>query len=76
MSQDVHTCIDMFPQRLFDPLTEKATWFVDETDAETGNLYESYEFKTEKQADYFIRLWVEVGEDAAIKYHHCLNRSK
>ena len=76
MSQDVHTCIDMFPQKLYDPLTDKATWFVDETDAETGNLYESYEFKTEKQAQYFIDLWVNQGEEYAIKYHHCLHRTK
>lgn len=76
MSQDVHTCIDLFPQRLYDILTDKADWFVDETEAETGNLYESYSFKTEKQAQYFIDLWVNKGEEYAIKYYHCLKRSR
>jgi hypothetical protein len=76
MSKSPSTCIDLFPQRLIDPLTDRASWFVDENDAETGNLYESYEFKTEKQAQYFIDLWATQGEEYAIKYHHCLNRSK
>jgi hypothetical protein len=75
MTQDPKTCIDLIPQRLVDPFTDKVSWFVDETEQETGNLYESFEFKTQKQADYFISLWAEVGEDAAVKYHHCLNRS-
>lgn len=74
MSHDPQTCIDLIPQRLVDPFTDKATWFVDENDSETGNLSESYEFTTQKQADYFISLWAEVGEDAAIKYHHILKR--
>lgn len=76
MSQNPKTCIDLIPIRLTDPLTEKISWFVDETDIETGELYEAYEFKTEKEALYFIQLWAEVGEDAAIKYAHCLGRSK
>jgi hypothetical protein len=75
MSKKVNTFIDLIPQRLVDPFTDKVSWFVDETD-ERGVLYEAFEFKTEKQAIYFIQLWAEVGEDAAIKYSHCLGRSK
>lgn len=69
MSQEVHTCIDLFPQRLVCPLTDKATWFVDETDAKTGNLYESYEFKTEKQAQHFIDLWANGDVEGAIYFY-------
>ena len=76
MSKSPSTCIDLFPQRLVDPFTDKVSWFVDENDSETGNLYESYEFKTQKQAEYFIDLWVNQGEEYAIKYNHCLHRSK
>jgi hypothetical protein len=70
-----HTWIDLIPLRLVCPLTDKASWFVDEHD-ERGNHYESYEFKTQKQAEFFIELWAQVGEDAAVKFRHCLNRSK
>jgi hypothetical protein len=66
-----HTWIDLIPIRLLDPFTDKASWFVDEHD-EKGNHYESYEFKTEKQADEFIRLWAEVSEEAAIQYYNHL----
>ena len=68
MSQDVHTFIDLIPTRLVCPLTEKATWFVDETD-ERGNLHESYEFKTEKKALKFIDLWAKGDVEGAIYYY-------
>jgi len=71
MSHDPQTCIDLIPTRLIDPYTTDETFFVDEHD-EKGNHYESYEFKTQKQANYFIHLWVNEGEEYAIKYHHCL----
>lgn len=71
MSEKIITYIDLSPQRLVDPLTDKASWFVDETD-ERGVLYEAYEFETEMQADYFIRLWVEASEDDAKKFHKSL----
>lgn len=69
MSHDPQTCIDLIPQRLVDPLTDKATWFVDENDSETGNLYESYEFTTEKKALKFIDLWAKGDVEGAI-YHY------
>lgn len=75
MSHAKRNLIDLIPERLVDPLTHEETWIVDEHDTR-GNHCESYEFKTEKQAEFFIELWAEVGEDAAVKFHHCLNRSK
>ena len=68
MSQEPLTMIDLIPQRLVCPLTDKATWFVDETD-ERGNLHEAYEFKTQKKALSFIDIWVKEGKEGAIYYY-------
>jgi len=75
MSQEQLTMIDLIPQRLVCPLTDKTTWFVDETD-ERGNLYEAYEFKTEKKAERFIDTWVKEGKEGAIYYYIGVNPNK
>jgi hypothetical protein len=71
MRQDIITFIDLIPQRLVDPFTEKVSWFVDETD-ERGVLYESHEFTTEKKALKFIDLWANGDVEGAINYHKSL----
>ena len=75
MSQKETTWLDLIPVRVVDPYTTDETFFVDEHD-ENGNHLEAYEFKTEEQANYFIYLWMNEGADAAIKYDHCLHRSR